>query len=91
VTTDNFPWGDRHPEGGYKIGDVVGLIYSDHENYIFDNPTGIVVAVDDDCEKHGFEHEDDGACASVTVQVEATVNAGHHLYLIERATEKEGT
>jgi hypothetical protein len=70
--TPDFPWGDRYPEGGYRIGDRVGLIYSDHTDYIFDNPTGIVTEVEED---------------SVTVQIEVSVD-NERVYLIERgATE----
>jgi len=73
MTINKFPWGDRNPEGGFQVGDHVGLIYSDHEEYIFDNPTGTVTAVDED--------EDLGQ--QVTVEVEATFNADR-VYLIAR-------
>jgi Ser-tRNA(Ala) deacylase AlaX len=57
----------------FKVGDTVGLIYSDHEEYVFDNPTGVVTHV---------EHEDDMP-DQVTVEVKATIGADR-VYLIER-------
>jgi len=71
--TPEFPWGDRNPEGGYKVGDEVGIIHSDHETYMFDNPTGKIVRLQDD--------GDD--TPTVVVLVEAYCHAGD-LYLINR-------
>ena len=66
--------GDADPEGGYQVGDEVGLFYSDHDTYIFDNPTGVVVAIAEG--EDGFEQR----CA-----VEIGVEVGSsHLYLIHR-------
>jgi hypothetical protein len=67
--SESFPWGDRDPVGGFKVGDHVGLIYSDHEEYIFDNPTGVITSIGDD--------------GTVTVKVEATIDSDR-VYLIER-------
>jgi hypothetical protein len=69
---DPFPWGDRDPVGGYKVGDRVGIIYSDHDNYIFDNPDGEVVAVDHDGDRVG-----------VTISVQVTVWDPEKLYLVK--------
>lgn len=41
--SEGFIWGDKDPTGGFKTGDLVGIIYSDHEEYIFDNPEGVLV------------------------------------------------
>ena len=72
----NFPWGDRDPESGYKVGDYVGIIYSDHDTYIFDNPKGIVVAVED--------RVDEGLGSQrLTVQVEVEVSS-NRTFRIER-------
>lgn len=68
------PWGERNPQGGYRVGDEVGVIFSDHEHYIFDNPTGVVTAVDDQT-------------ATISVMVGAMVNQDR-LYLIERPEKK---
>lgn len=62
----NFPWGDLDPIDGYKVGDAVGIIYSDHEHYIFDNPTGEVVAVEQ-------KSDEEFAEVFVTVQVKVSV------------------
>lgn len=72
VQPSEFPWGELHPQGGYRVGDYVGLIYSDHERYIFDNPTGVVVAVEESCTDADHPEPCD-TCQQVTVQVEATV------------------
>ena len=72
---DTFPWGDPDPEGGFQVGDRVGLAYSDHEEYVFDNPTGVVTAIE--------EGEPD-IPARITVQVEATISADR-VYLIQRS------
>lgn len=77
---DAFPWGDLDPEGGFQVGDRVGLIYSDHEEYVFDNPTGVVTAVE--------EGEPD-LPARITVQVEATISADR-VYLIQRSSTSTG-
>jgi hypothetical protein len=76
MPSDDFPWGEVNPEGGYRVGDAVGLFYSDHERYIFDNPTGVVTSV---------ECDEDDDLQLITVQVEALVTAGD-LYLIKRVT-----
>jgi hypothetical protein len=81
--TNDFPWGDRDPEGGYRIGDTVGLIYSDHEDYVFDNPTGVVVDVrpydenDEDPDENGSRQQ----WVSLSVYAECSSEI---LYLIER-------
>jgi hypothetical protein len=64
----NFPWGDRNPKDGYKVEDCVGIIHSDHENYLFDNPTGKVIKTAKDM---------------VIVQIEVEVPKDK-MYLIER-------
>jgi hypothetical protein len=69
-----FPWGERDPEGGYRVGDRVGVIHSDHEEYIFDNPTGVITAI---------EQDGDGPVLTVSVNAEVTPD---QLYLIERGT-----
>lgn len=74
----DFPWGDRNPPGGYEVGDRVGILFSDHDRYLFDNPVGKVVAVD-------FDDEDR---ALITVQVQADC-APEDLYLIARGEEIE--
>jgi hypothetical protein len=85
--SEDFPWGDRLPLGGYQIGDYVGLIYSDHEEYIFDNPTGTVTQIEGDCVD--ADHSDPCTeCQRVTVQVEAVIGA-ERLYLIERGLVRE--
>jgi hypothetical protein len=71
--TADRPWGDSSPEGGFKVGDVVNLAYSDHDEYIFDNPRGVVVAVDEDEE---YDEPD-----RVTVAVEATLPASRVLLI----------
>jgi len=45
VSDPDFPWGDPNPPGGYREDDFVGIVFSDHEHYIFDNPTGVVETV----------------------------------------------
>jgi hypothetical protein len=69
----NFPWGEPNPVGGFKVGDYVGLIYSDHEEYIFDNPEGVVTAVE----------QDDDEQTIITVAVSAQITADR-VYLIAR-------
>lgn len=76
-----FPWGDRNPEGGFQVGDYVGLIHSDHDDYIFDNPSGVVTHVEK------AENEDD--LDRITVQVDATVSADL-VFLIDRHVESDG-
>jgi hypothetical protein len=48
-----------------QIGEMVDIVYSDHEHYIFDNPVGQVVSVD--------PGEDEDDTTWVTVMVEARV------------------
>ena len=80
ITTESFPWGDHNPEGGFKVGDIVGLSYSDHDEYIFDNPTGVVVAIE--------SAEEDGWPDQITVEVQATISADR-VYLIKRPPARE--
>ncbi len=69
-----FPWGDRNPPEGFKVGDYVGIIHSD-ENPSFDNPEGQIVTIDEG------EFEDDGLM--IGVQVVTTIME-NDLYLIKR-------
>lgn len=71
----DFPWGEQNPQDGFKIGDRVGLIYSDHEEYIFDNPVGIVTAVGDSA--------GDQSDVTLSVVVDASIDASR-VYLISR-------
>ena len=82
MTSNEFPWGDPDP-GKYKLGDYVGLFYSDHERYIFDNPVGVVTEIEEDRFGDGGLDEDDVPEQYVTVEVLATVGASK-LFLIER-------
>jgi hypothetical protein len=74
--SESFPWGDRDPVGGYKVGDVVGIIHSDHEDYLFDNPNGVVTAI----------AVDDEGMQQLTVTVETDV-AADRCFLIGRPEE----
>jgi hypothetical protein len=74
----DFPWGDPDPPDGYKVGDTVGIIHSDHETYMFDNPVGTIVAIEND--------SDDPEDTVYTVAVNAGCVA-KDLYLVARATE----
>ena len=73
AATDDFPFGDCDPPGGYREDDYVGLIYSDHEHYVFDNPCGFVREVS----------TDEYGSVRVTVAVDATVGIDR-LFLIAR-------
>lgn len=79
--TKKFPFGELDPDGGFKVGDWVGLIYSDHEDYIFDNPQGIVTNVEDTGDGTGD--------AIVTVNVSASIG-DHRVYLIARPQAPTG-
>jgi hypothetical protein len=78
----DFPWGERNPEGGYKVGDLVGIVHSDHADYLFDNPEGVITAMKED--EDAWE-DDEGEASNMfaTVTVEVTVST-HKLYLISR-------
>jgi hypothetical protein len=74
-----FPWGEREPEGGFKVGDYVGLIYSDHDNYVFDNPEGVIV----DIEGEEPDEVDGEPGQRVTVEVRGSISADR-VYLMFR-------
>jgi hypothetical protein len=85
----DFPWGEISPEGGYQVGDRVGLFYSDHERYIFDNPVGVVTRVEENCDD--ADHPDPcPRCQEITVQIDPVTVYEHgdgtdeDLYLIDR-------
>lgn len=46
LLNEKNPFGDPNPPDGFQVGDYVALIYSDHGEYIFDNPRGVITAVD---------------------------------------------
>ena len=78
-----YHWGDPTPSGGFQVGDVVGLVYSDHEEYVFDNPVGVVTYIKPD-------PDEDGGDDMITVAVEATIGA-HRVFLMGRGdSDAEG-
>jgi len=71
----DFPWGMQNPPGGFQVGDYVGLIYSDHEEYVFDEPKGVVTKVE--------PMDWDESVSLITVEVEAAI-LSDRVYLIKR-------
>lgn len=76
--TKDFPWGDQNPPGGFQVGDYVGLVYSDHDEYIFDNPVGFVTAL----------NEEDGY-TRVTVEVEASIGSDRVFLMARKKTPEQ--
>jgi hypothetical protein len=57
----------------YKIGDIVGISHSDHDDYFFDNPIGEIIKIDS---------PDEDGIQTITVLVKAEIpsNRIHNMW-----------